>query len=145
VKKSAEPVLAVMNGIRSGRLTVELNRRKLLYDMTVRTAERMQAAMLMAMNVTEFDDLVAELADLIEEALESGRPNDTDWVDAFDALWRAEVDAPRSGRTYNKDEPDFRLARKARCVLGQARKVGRPRGSKAEKRKRHPSPPACGA
>jgi len=139
-RETPETLAGVMNKIRPGRLTVALRRRKLPYEVTTEAAERVQAAAMvamMAMNVTEFDDLVGELADLIECALEGGRPNDTDWVDAFDALWRVEVEAPGTGRKYNKDEPDFKLARKARKALGQRRdpndrkrlKRGRPEGT----------------
>jgi hypothetical protein len=136
-RETPETLAGVMNKIRPGRLTVALRRRKLPCEVTTKAAERVQAAAMMAMNVTEFDDLVRELADLIEEALVEGRPNDTDWVDAFDALWRVEVEAPRTSRKYNKDEPDFKLARKARKVLGQRiasnnptkLKRGRPEGS----------------
>jgi len=105
-RETPETLAGVMNKIRPGRLTVALRRRKLPYEVTTEAAERVQAAAMvamMAMNVTEFDDLVGELADLIECALEGGRPNDTDWVDAFDALWRVEVEAPGTGRKYNKD------------------------------------------
>jgi hypothetical protein len=137
MRETPETLVGVMNYIRPGRLTLWLKRRKLPFEMTSETAMDMQMAAFLTMNVGEFDDQVAELADLIEQALEEGRPNDTDWVDAFDALWRVEVEAPGTGRKYNRDEPDFKLARKARKALGQRTdpndrrklKRGRPEGS----------------
>jgi hypothetical protein len=103
-----EQLAAVMNKIRPGRIKAALKGCNRSYEMTAETAAHMQAIM-----------TASELADLIETALEEGRPNDTDWVDAFDALWRVEVEAPRTGRKYDKDERDFIVARKARKVLGQ--------------------------
>jgi hypothetical protein len=117
----SETLAAVMHGIRPGRLTVELRtRRKLPCEVTVETAARMQATM-----------TAVELADLIEQALKDQRPNETDWIDVFDDLWRVEVKGykPPSAagkRTPDaKDDPVIRNAQKARRVLGQARKPGR--------------------
>jgi hypothetical protein len=120
-----ETLAAVMNKIRPGWITASWKRRKLPCDMTTEYAKRIQATL-----------TPSELADSIETALNDRCPNKTNMADAFDALWRVEVEAPRCGRVYDKDDPDIIAARKARKVLGQARKRGRPKGSYAAKRRR---------
>jgi hypothetical protein len=82
--------------------------------------------------LTEDETAASELADLIEEALEWWRPDETDWVDVLDDLWRVEVKGYKPPTTADdntpdaKDDPVIRNAQKARRVLGCPRKPGRP-------------------
>ena len=122
----------VMNRIRPGQYI----RRK----MTAAAAARMQEALKQAPaapGLTQEETAAAELADLMEAALEWGRPNETDWAGSFEALRFVEVEAPARGIKYDKDSPVFIKAREARRVLGQRTdpndgtklKRGRPAGS----------------
>lgn len=118
-----EQFAAVMNGIRPGRITRELKRRNLPYEMTAEAAERMRGTM-----------TVAEVADLIDFALEAGRPNDTKLADVLNDLWQVEVNRykPKKSGTEHED-PIIRGAQKARRFLGQARPAGRPKGTKRKR------------
>jgi hypothetical protein len=123
-----EQLADAMNRIRPGRDKAALQCRNLPYEMTAETAGRMQATM-----------TASELADLIESALEYGRPNATGknghdhggagYVDAFVALRQVEVEGCEL--PADKDKPVVRLVQKALRMLGQAKNVGRPKGSKA--------------
>jgi hypothetical protein len=123
-----EQLAAAMNRIRPGRDKAALKRRNLPYEMTAEAARRMQATM-----------TASELADLIESALEDGRPNESGknghghgcagYVDAFDALRQVEVEGYEL--PADKDNPVVRHVQKALRMLGRAKNVGRPKGSKA--------------
>jgi hypothetical protein len=116
LEATPEQFARVMNGkgIRPGQY--------IKHKMTPEAAAQVQENLKrtpVAAGLTHEETAAAELADLLELALELVRPNDTNWFEAFEALRWADVEARETGHRYDKHDLRFIKARKARRVLGQ--------------------------